>query len=303
MDIKRGGVFFLAVVLLFVNSCTDNGESFGVNPNVLKFEFLEDYPQDELSENEEFQVGLRIYNDLAEEVIFNLCIRGDRPDFYGGVPVTDDCVSDIIEEAYEGSSGSIIPSEKTLYFPSETSTYSYHNLEESVDNVNVYAELIYPVNSLSSANVCVLDNPNLQEDADCEAEEILNKGDIQQKAFPIVVSKIEKDIKRIAGKSKVDLKIYLDKATEGDILKLDDSQFDFINIDVSLSGTEAAFDCKKREGKVVFKEGDPIECVADLNFETNSIIYKDSLNIALGYSYKSVKSKKIVFDTDNWEVQ
>ncbi len=302
MVLKRGLVFFLAVTLLVISSCADDTQGFGVSPKVLNFEFLEDYPQDDLSEGEEFQVGVKIYNDLIEPVVFSLCIRGDRPDFFGGVPASEDCISDFIEEAYEGTSG-IIPSEKTIYFPSETSTYSYHDLDESIEDVNIYAELDYPVDSLSSAEVCILDNPNLQDDIDCEAEEIIGASDIQQKAYPLIVSKIEKDIKKIAGKSKIDLKIYLDKASEGDIVKKDDSQFHSVILNVSLSGTEAEFICKKREGKIIFVEGDPIECVADLNFEGSSIIYKDSLNINLGYSYKSVKSKKIVLDIDQWDIQ
>jgi len=61
--------------------------------------------------------------------------------------------------------------------------------------------------------------------------------------------------------------------------------------------------CKKREGRVVFMEGDPIECTADLEFDESPIIYKDNLNINLGYKYKSVKSKKIVFNIDWWEDQ
>jgi hypothetical protein len=303
MNIKRGSIFFLAIALLFVSSCQGGSQGSSINPTVLKFEFLEDYPQEELSEEEEFQVGLKIYNDLAEKVNFNLCVKGDRPEFYGGVPITSDCVSDFIEGAYEGSGGTIIPSEKMIYFPSETSTYSYHNLDEGIGDVNVYAELNYPVESLSSMEVCILDNINLEEEIGCTAEESIGKAAVQQKSFPLVVSKIEKDIKRIAGKNKIDLKIYLDKSTEGEIVRQGESQFDLIDIEVSLSGTNAQFVCKKREGRIVFIEREPIECVADLIFNRTSIAYRDTLNIDMRYSYKSVKYKKIVLNVDNWEHQ
>ncbi len=301
---KRGIVFFLVISLLVISSCEQpSQEGLGVGPKVLDFEFLEDYPQEDLSEEEEFQVGLKVFNELTERAEFDLCIKGDRSDYYGGVPVTEDCISEYVDEAYEGSKGTIIPSEKIIYFPSEMATYSYHDLDDSVGDVNIYAEMKFSIDSLSSVDVCILDNPNLQYDIDCDAEESLGNSEIQQKAFPLVVSKIEKDIRRVAGNSKIDLKIYLNKASTGEIVKEKDSQFDLIDVHVFLSGTQAEFTCKDREGRVVFQEGDPIECTADLKFDESPIIYKDNLNINLGYKYKSVKSKKIVFNTDWWDDQ
>ncbi|MBT3690835.1 hypothetical protein HOG16_01165 [Candidatus Woesearchaeota archaeon] len=301
---KIGVIFFLVIGLLVISSCDQSSqEGLGVSPKVLDFEFLEDYPQEDLSEDEEFQVGLKVFNELPVKAEFDLCIKGDRSAYYGGVPVAEDCISEYVDEAYEGSGGTIIPSEKIVYFPSEMATYSYHDLDDSVGDVSIRAEMTFSINSLSSVDVCILDNPNLQEDIDCDADEILGNSRIQQKAFPLVVSKIEKDIKRIAGSSKIDLKIYLDKASTGGIIREEDSQFDLIDVHVFLSGTPAEFVCKKREGRVVFMEGDPIECTADLEFDESPIIYKDNLNINLGYKYKSVKSKKIVFNIDWWEDQ
>lgn len=294
-------MLFLVFSLLVVSSCEENTSTgVGISPKVLDFEFEGGFPPEELSEDEDFQVGLTVFNELTKKVNFDLCIKGDRSDYYGGVPVARDCISQTVDEAYEGSGGSIIPSEKIIYFPSETTTYAYYNLEEGVGDVNLYAELEYGIDSLSSVDVCILGSPNLDENIDCSANEILENSKIQQVAYPLVVSKIEKNIKKVAGNTRIDLKIHLDKASSGEIVKEKDSQFYLIDVSAYLSGTEAEFFCREREGKVVFQEGDPIECTADLNLEDDSIIYKDSLNINLGYKYKSVKSKKIMFNTDDW---
>jgi|TARA_Y100000310_G_scaffold341672_1_gene441591 hypothetical protein len=302
MDLKRGMIVLLVFLVLFTSACKPLTKDLGTLPNGLSIKFVEDYPPREIVGEEEFQIGIEVKNPLTQMVNFDLCVSGDRSEYFGGIPLRGDCISGSLDESYVSEKNKITPSEEIIFFPSEFTTYFYSNLDENIKDVNVRAELVYPVDSVSSFDVCILGDITLREDEilDCKAKEVLTSSKIIQDSLPLVVSKVEKNIRKVGANNELNLKIYLDKSSEGYILREYDDKIDLIDLEVSLSGTSADFICNSKYDKIIFRKGDPIECKADLGTIEN-YNYHDTVNLNLRYSYKLVNTKKIIFDTDWFE--
>jgi hypothetical protein len=297
------GLLFLAVLIVVISGCDQRSVQQGAIAQGLDLVFEEGYPGSTLSEGEEFNVNLKIFNGLSYPVDYTLCVSGDRAEFYGGVPVGGICNNNLkIEGSYETQNGEIIPATSNLFFPSEVETFSYVNLDKGVKSTNIIAELEYYIESESNVDVCVLRSKDYESEGEftCLSKENFNSFDIVQESAPLIVSKVDKEVKAVGGTPQIKVIVYLDKANKGEIVRELQEDFDLIGIEVSLKGTSAEFVCNnQRDGRTIFREGDAIECSANLNLAENGNVYKDNLIIKLSYPYKLKDTKHISFD--DWE--
>jgi hypothetical protein len=302
--LKRGILVILGMFLLVVSSCTIGPNQQGAIPQGIDIQFVEGYPDSTLIEDDDFNVNLLVSNGLSYVVDYSLCIYGDRAEYYGGVPVSGVCKDGLkVPAAYESQNDVIVPTTETVIFPSESSTFSYTNLDKGVGGVNIRAIAQYGVISESSVDVCVLESKNYESAGDfvCLAKETLSNLEVVQESSPLIISRIEKDIRNIGGEPQMRVLVYLDKTPQGKIVRGYEEQFDKIQMEVSLRGTSAQFSCTNQDDndRVIFREGDAIECKADLDVG-NGNVYKDSLVINLGYPYELERKKSILFDS-SWE--
>jgi hypothetical protein len=302
--LKRGILIIFGMFLLVVSSCTEGPTQQGAFPQGVDVQFVEGYPDNVLIEDDGFNVNLEVSNSLSYPVDYSLCIYGDRADYYGGVPVSGVCKDELkVSAGYENQNDVITPTTQTIRFPSDSSTFVYTNLDKGVGGVNIRAIINYGITSEASVDVCVLESKSYESEGEfvCLTKETLSNFDIVQESSPLIVSRVEKDIRNVGGIPQMRVLIYLDKASQGKIVRGYEEQFDKITLGVSLRGTEAQFSCTNQDGhkRVIFREGDAIECKANLDVG-NGNVYKDSLVINLGYPYELERKKPVSFDS-SWE--
>ncbi len=290
--------------VLVVSGCDEGPQTQGAIAEGVNFNFEEGYPDSILTEGENFNVNIKVLNSLSSPVPFELCLFGDRSEYYGGVPVKGICKEGLtVDQSYKNNQGVIYPSTVDVIFPSAGESFSYLNLDKTVSFTNLRANLKYSLDTESSLDVCVLSGRDYEStgDFECLPEETFLGQDISQESAPLVVSKVEKSVRSIGGQPQMKVFITLSKASNGEIVKKDEQGLDLVGLNVFLRGTDSEFICKnQRSGGVVFREGDSIECRADLNLGGNENVYKDSLVIGLSYEYMLEKIKRIDFDK-GWE--
>jgi len=298
---SRGVIFLVLIsVLLVISSCVPSDSEGSVIPTGLGMEFVNGYPEDSLIENDLFNVKLEVTNELPYSVVYSLCVRGDIADFYGGVPRSEICKEgQSLEASYKSSNGVVVPIKRTVTFPEEDQTFSYFNLDKSVRGTKIVATLSYDISKDSEVDICILDSKDSEirgGDKACLAEENIISG-IKQEPAPLVISRIEKEVKNIGGTPQIIVRVYLDKVSDGGNIRKDyDFEGDLVGIGLSMRGTATDFSCvgEVDDGKVKFEQGKPIECKSSINVE-NGNVYKDSLIINLNYGYELGKDKDVSF--------
>lgn len=289
---------------LVVSGCDGAPQAQGAIAEGINFNFEEGYPDSILTEGENFNVNIEVLNSLSSPVPFSLCLFGDRSDYYGGVPVQGICKDGLtVDQSYKNNQGVIYPSNVDVIFPSAGESFSYVNLDKTVSFANLRANLKYALKTESSVDVCVLSGREYEStgDFECLPEETFFGQDISQESAPLIVSKVEKSVRSIGGQPQMKVFITLNKASNGEIVQKDDQDLNLVGLTVFLRGTDSDFVCKNQRSEgVVFREGDSIECRADLNLGGNENVYKDSLVIGLSYEYMLEKIKRVTFDK-GWE--
>ena len=200
--LKRGILLVLGMFLLVISSCTTGPTQQGAIAQGIDIQFIEGYPDNTLIEDDDFNVNLEVSNSLSYVVDYSLCIYGDRAEYYGGVPVSGVCKDGLkIPAAYEGQNDIIVPTTETKIYPGESSAFSYTNLDKGVGGANIRAIVEYGINSESNVDVCVLENKNYESEGEfiCMSKETFSNFDIIQESSPLIVSKIEKDVRNVGG--------------------------------------------------------------------------------------------------------
>jgi hypothetical protein len=284
------------VLVLFISSCT-NGDTPTNLPKGVDIKFLEDQPPKELMEGQNFQVNLELINGLEKDIDFELCIQGDTPPHYEGVSFKD-CMTGLINAAYKNDENILTSSKKIVYFPSETGSYAYINLEEGMGKASIYSELKYSVESSAKIDVCIKGDPYLEsEEIICKNKESFSS--IKQDSAPLMINKVEKNIIKSGNVNQIIVDLYLNKASQGEIVREEIIDLDLIRVDIYLTGTGGKFSCSpQKEEKIIYRPGDKIRCIGDLSVSSTNAAYIDNLNIILKYDYKVSKPISISFETN-----
>lgn len=284
-------IFLLIFVAIFVSSCGGGvgpsgpeTRTGGVDMGFL----LNRPPTDELAEGQSFTVGVTLTNNIPREIDCKLCVSDTPSDNFGGIPGSD-CKDVKIRNA-QLIDDEIIPEMKELYFPGGDGTYAYNNLPFGADTTEIRATLTYDIISRTSAFICLIKDPTIDiPGVDCDYQETFSSRDLKRDYAPVTVDRIEKSIVPEGSKNRLILDLTLKKTQEGDVVSGGYSQEkDMIDLDVRLAGTNAEFTCTPtRNGKVKMDESSKeVKCLS--TFRMDQEYYEDSLDIALGYTYRTV---------------
>jgi len=265
--IKR--VILTVLVLFLLTAC------FGPAPQEeagrdVSLEFTK-FPDYDIYEFTPFQIGVKITNDVPQDVNGYLCLNDLAPNHYGGIPSTGNCQSVYIPAAQFLSDNELHSEEVEFYFPSTGITYEYSNIpDEFISTETIFAKLNYEVTTISQAQICIID-PFLEQsiqDLPCKASELLS--DVQQSDMPIEVLKIEPHILPTQGNmAQIMLKIYVGIVEEGYLIDYKNlaegkpSKSAGVDTIVSIGG-HTVMECKPLEnGKLMFgtKDERVITCI------------------------------------------
>ena len=142
---------------LIISGCDQTSTTQGAIAEGVNFDFEEGYPDSILTEGENFNVNIEVSNSLSSPVPFDICLFGDRSEYYGGVPVQGICKTGLtVDQSYENNQGVIYPSKRDIVFPSAGESFVYMNLDKTVSFTNLRVNLKYVLETESSLDVCVL---------------------------------------------------------------------------------------------------------------------------------------------------
>ncbi len=283
-------IILIIFVCIFISSCGGNTTP-ETNIGGVDMQFLLNRPPlDEITEGQSFTIGIRLENNIPKDVECELCISDTPADSFGGIPGSE--CKDISIRAAEEIDGQITPELQDVYFPGMDKTYSYKNLPMGVDNTDISAALTYDMVSRASASVCLIKDPTTNlPGIDCPTSEILSGDQLNRDFAPVTVDRIEKSVVPEGSNNRLILDIYLKKSSQGDIVaRSGNGEDDLLSMNIKLAGTKAEFSCTPlREGKVKLDEMEKkIRCYT--TFKMNQDYYEDSLDITLGYTYRTVIS-------------
>lgn len=251
---------------------------------------------EEIIEGFPFSIAIKIANYVPVEpgLIGELCLRDDKTETYGGVD-EDDCREINLQPA-TSIEKRVTPSEDVYRF----SIQPYHDLAEKnlKETVQVFADLDYNVQSLTSATTCIK-RPAAQSQsipADCGKKQDLQ---LQQTDLPIKVSRLTTRAISTELESTVDLEILLTKVTEGSVISMSSigqqpvQGTALINFDVLVSNIPAV--CAGIGNNLEFRQNEKekiIKCFVKIPLDQDLI--NAPIRIKMGYGFKqSIKLRTL----------
>lgn len=295
----RGEIILLLIFLLIISSCETTQQA--TNLGGIDMEFLPSQPPtDVFREDSEFRVGLKLKNNLPNPVEnVKLCVYDLLGNTYGGIE--RECRVFSLASA-QVEDNQIFPEEKLVYFP-EFGTYSYTNLELAPDNTIIIVDMVYPLQTKSSLDICLKKDPAYEvKEIPCETNTIFTGNEIRSDYAPVNVDKVESSLTLEGENNGIYLDIFLRKSASGEIVVSDDDLRNLMKIEVSL-GSDVQFDCETDEdGLIKFEENTKeVHCNALVNLEDAYEV--NSLNIVLSYNYKvKLQTGQVPFRKKNKEV-
>ncbi len=276
-------VIFVILSMLLLSSCQERGT--GTKVGGIDLEFLPNQPPEQLYENSNFAVGLKLLNSLPERVQgVNICVSDILASEYGGI-VGEECQTVVIEGAFH-EERDIVPEEEVIYFPKSGEAYSYEDLDIGPDETTIFAEVTYPVRTTSTLNVCLKRDPTAESsEIECETSTIYSSNEITSPFAPVTVERIESTVTSEGNKNRVFLEIDFKRSERGEIVSFGEES-NLMGFDIGLGTKEVDFNCNtEQDGLLEFdKVSKRISCNGlielDEEFEVNS------LNIETNYDYR-----------------
>jgi hypothetical protein len=288
----RGNLKILLILsTLLLSSCQGGGERTSIGG--IDLEFLKNQPPEEIYENSNFVVGLKLTNSLPEAV--------------QGIRV---CVSDIISSEHQGIVGEecqiltiggaehndkrIIPEEEIIYFPKSKQAYSYKNMNLGPDETTIFAEITYPVKTTSTLDLCLKKDPTAEiTEFSCETNSIFTGNEINSPFSPISVEKVESTITSEGDKNRIFLEVYFKKSSLGEVSSLVEDDM-LMGFKISLGAKEIVFSCNtKKEGYIEFNDlSEKVTCNGLV--ELVEEIEVNSLKIEMSYDYVVKTTKNLI---------
>ena len=275
----RYDILIFIVGVLLISGCT--GPAPETHVGGVDIGFLLNQPPIELREDASFVVGLKLTNNIPKPVNGELCISDTPANSFGGIQEPD-CRHFMIAAAEVVDDKKYVENQN-VYFPSEGSSYSYHNLEFGIGSTNINAKLKYDLSTTSLAEICLKKDP-AEEISGCESNSVIFGNDIVSDFAPIVIEKIESSIVPEGNQNRVHLKITLKKEPLGSVTFNDIENK--LKMDINLAGTATSFTCyPSQEGLIKFNElTKVVNCDSSVDLGGQDF-YVDSLIMNLDYTY------------------
>tara|TARA_Y100000310_G_C20682149_1_gene816628 strand:- start:1662 stop:2561 length:900 start_codon:yes stop_codon:yes gene_type:complete len=288
----RGDLTILLILgTVLLSSCQGGGER--TNTGGIDLEFLKNQPPEEIYENSNFIVGLKLKNSLPEAVQgINVCVSDILSSEHQGI-VGKECQSLTIGGA-EHKEEIIIPEEEVIYFPKNTQYYSYANMDLGPDETTIFAEVTYPVKTTSTLDLCLKKDPTAEvEELSCETNTIFTGKDINSPFSPISVDKVESTITSEGNKNRIFLDVYFKKSSLGEVF-YDEGDSGLMGFKISIGAKNIVFECNTdKEGYLEFNElSEMVTCNGLVELE--EFIEVNSLNIEMSYDYKTKATKSSI---------
>lgn len=256
-------------------------------------------PTDIFREDSEFKVGLKLVNNLPKIVEnVNVCVYDLLGNDYGGIEKECQILNLAPAQKEENT---IYPESKLIYFP-EFGTYSYTNLELAPDNTIIIVEMIYPLETKSSLDICLKKDPAYEvEEVNCETNQIFSGNKIRSDYAPISIEKIESSITMEGENNGIYLDIYLKKPVNGEIIISNEDVRNLMEIKVGL-GSDVQFNCESDEGGLIKFEENTKKVSCNTLVNLRDAYEVNSLNIILSYNYRiKLQTGQIPFKKKNKE--
>ena len=220
------------------------------------------------------------------------------------------CVYDIISSEHQGIAGKdcqtismdgaehrekeVIVEEEILYFPKGGQAYSYRNMVLGPDETTIIGEIIYPVKTTSTLNICLKKDPTTEiEDFPCDIYTVFKEKDINSPFAPINIEKIESTITSEGNGNRLFLDIRFKKSSNGEVYSSNEEE-PLLGFKISIGSKNVEFECNtKQKGVIEFdKSSEIITCNGLISLEEE--IEVNSLKIEMNYDYKVKTSKSLI---------
>ncbi len=276
-------ILWLAFGALFLSAC-QTGE-VSTNLGGINLEFLKNQPPQEIYENSNFVVGLKLKNSLPQAVEgVEVCVSDIISSEHGGI-VGEECDSISMYSA-EHREGMISYEEQVLYFPKDGQAYAYKDMGLGPDQTTIIAEVKYPVKTTSTLNICLKKDPTQDiAEISCETNSVFTKNDISDQFSPVVLDKLESTITAEGNSNRIFLDLYFKKSGTGEVFSEGDDQ-NMMQFKITLGTKDVSFQCNtKKEGYLQFNElSEMVTCNGLL--ELNEHVEVNSLKVETSYDYK-----------------
>lgn len=281
MKNKRLLIFAFIISAFLISGCRGVADETRIGG--VDIAFLEDRPpRDVIYENQDFTVGIKLINNIPDEINgAKICVKDLPADSFGGIQ-GEDC-RDVSLPAAISFEDKVEPYEaESLYFSAEP----YTNLDRGVDDTTIFATLTYPLKTKSDVEICLAKDSESSDEFKCESRSVFSGKNIRSDFAPLIVERIESHIVPEGGQNRIRLDIYFKKSPVGKLIDPESNKERF-KVDLSFGSTSSSFQCNPLiNGMVEMKETTKkITCYSLVDLDSS---YVDTLNIDLSYSYETM---------------